>query len=76
MAILELLGRTASHRCLIEFKDSDAIGMNGFENGVNGQFSIFVEDREIHFDPRCGVGSALAGDGEGLASLTLSTVLR
>ena len=38
-------------RILIELKDCDAFGMDGFENGVNGGLGLFIEDREINFDP-------------------------
>jgi len=50
--------------------------MNGFENGVNGGLSLFVEDREIYFEPRRGIGSALDGGGESLVKRELGMLLR
>jgi len=50
--------------------------MDGFENGVNGGIGFFIEDREIYFDRRGGVGSVLAGCSESLMVPTLGTVLR
>jgi hypothetical protein len=49
--------------------------MDGHENCVNGGLGIFVEDREIHFDPRRSVGKALAATSEWLVSPTLGTFL-
>ena len=49
--------------------------MDGFENGVDGGLSLFIEDREIHFEPRCGLGSALAGRIESLVMPQLGMVL-
>jgi hypothetical protein len=43
----------------VELEDSDAFGMDLFENGVNGRLGLLVEDREIYFDPRSGDGSEL-----------------
>ena len=50
----------------IELEYSDAFWMDVFENGVNGGFGLFVEDREIDFDPRCGNGAGLFGYRESL----------
>jgi hypothetical protein len=49
--------------------------MDRFENGVNGGLGLFIEDREIHFEPRRGVGSILAGGSESLIVPTPGTVL-
>jgi len=49
--------------------------MDGFENGVNGGLSLFVEDREIYFEPRSGVGSARAGRGKSLVMPELGMLL-
>ena len=50
--------------------------MDGFENGVNGGLSLFIEDREIYFEPRCGVGSALDSRSKSLVMPELGMVLR
>ena len=61
-------------RILIEFEDRDAIGMDRFENGVNGRFCLFVEDCEIYFDFRSSVGNECAGGSESLMVPTLGRV--
>jgi hypothetical protein len=61
---------------LIEFEDCDAFGMDGFENSVNSGLGIFIENREVHLDSQCSVGSALASYRERLVFPTLGTVLR
>jgi hypothetical protein len=61
---------------LLEFEDCDALGMDGYENSVNRGLGIFIKDREVHLDPRHGVGNALAASGEWLLSPTLGTFLR
>ena len=43
---------------------------------MNGGLGFFVEDCEIHYDPRGGVWSALAVCCESLMVPTLGTVLR
>jgi hypothetical protein len=39
-------------RFLLKFEDSDAVRMRRFENSMNGGFGFFIENREIHFNPR------------------------
>ena len=49
-----MLGRArlrSGHRFLLEFEDSDAVRMRGFENGVNDGLGFFIGNREIHLDP-------------------------
>jgi hypothetical protein len=36
----------------LELEDSDAFGMDFFENGVNGWVGLLIVDREIDLDPR------------------------
>jgi hypothetical protein len=36
----------------LKFEDSDAVRMRRFENSMNGGLGFFIEDREIHFNPR------------------------
>ena len=50
--------------------------MNGFENSMNCGLGIFIENREVHLDSQCSVGSALASYRERLVFPTLGTVLR
>jgi hypothetical protein len=50
--------------------------MDGDENSMNSGPGIFIEDREVHFDPRRSVGNALAADNEWLVFPTLGTFLR
>lgn len=53
-------------RIFVELEYSDAFWTDFFENGMNGGVGLFVEDREIHFDPRCGNGSELSSYRESL----------
>ena len=48
--------------------------MDRLENSVNSRLGLFVEDCEIYFDPRSGVGIVLSGRGESLM-VTLDMVL-
>jgi hypothetical protein len=42
---------------LLELEDRNAVGMNRFEDSVDGGLGFFIEDREFDFEPRWCCGS-------------------
>jgi hypothetical protein len=53
-------GLLSSPSVFIELEDSDAFWMDCFENGVNGELDLLVEDREIHLYLRGGNRSGVS----------------
>src|SRR5271155_3925319 len=60
---------------LLKFENCDAVRTDCFQHCVKGELGLLIEDREIYFEPRCGVGSGFTDHRQSLLVPELGMLL-